>query len=144
MNRNAWSCAIGAIACAATVGLVERTATAQRSAPSSGSARRSVVIGCISRETEGSTAANRGAATGARFIITDTRGPAASVYRLDGDQSQLAIHVGHTLEIAGSISAGSGSAGSGTGRGNANAPVLKVESLTYISTSCQKFDSGSK
>jgi hypothetical protein len=139
MNRNAWSCAIGAIACAATVGLVAKTAIAQRSAPSSGSARRSVVIGCISRETEGSTAANRGAATGARFIITDTRGPAASVYRLDGDQSQLAIHVGHTLEIAGSISAGSG-----TGRGNANAPVLKVESLTYISTSCQKFDSGSK
>jgi hypothetical protein len=137
MYRNAWSCAIGAIACAATVGLVGQTAIAQ--APSSGSARRSVVIGCISRDTEGSTAANRGAATGARFIITDTRGAAASVYRLDGDQSQLAIHVGHTLEIAGSISAGSG-----TGRGNANAPVLKVESLTYISTSCQKFDSGSK
>src|ERR1700687_3386546 len=139
MNRNAWSCAIGAIACAATVGLVERTATAQRSAPSSGSARRSVVIGCISRETEGSTAANRGAATGARFIITDTRGPAASVYRLDGDQSQLNVHVGHTLEIAGSVTAGSGA-----GRGSADAPVVKVQSLTYISTSCQKFDNASK
>ena len=97
------------------------------------------VIGCISRETEGSTAANRGAATGARFIITDTRGPAASVYRLDGDQSQLNVHVGHTLEIAGSVTAGSGA-----GRGSADAPVVKVQSLTYISTSCQKFDNASK
>jgi hypothetical protein len=140
MNRNAWSCAIGAIACASTVGLVAQAAAPQRSAPGSENARRFVVIGCMSSETQGSTAANRGGAAGTRFIITDTRGPAASVYRLDGDQSQLAIHVGHTLEIAGSISA---SAGSSAGRGNANA-VLKVESLTYISKSCQKFDSGSK
>ena len=139
MNRNAWSCAIVAIACAATVGLGAHAAAPQRSAPGSENARRFVVIGCMSSETQGSTAANRGGAAGTRFIITDTRGPAASVYRLDGDQSQLAIHVGHTLEIAGSVSAGASA-----GRGNANAPVLKVESLTYISKSCQKFDSGSK
>ncbi len=139
MNRNAWSYAIGAIACAATVGLVAQTATPQRSAPSSESAKRFVVIGCIGRETQGSTAANASGASGARFIITDTRTPAASVYRLDGDQNQLGIHVGHTLEIAGSITAGSGA-----GRGNASAPVLKVESLTYISSSCVKFDNGSK
>jgi hypothetical protein len=136
MNRNAWSCAIGAIACAATVGLVAQT---QRSAPSSESAKRFVVIGCISPESQGSTAANGSGAAGARFIITDTRAPAASVYRLDGDQNQLGIHVGHTLEIAGSVTAGSGA-----GRGNASAPVVKVESLTYISKSCLKFDSGSK
>jgi hypothetical protein len=140
MNRNVWSCAIGAIACAATVGLVAQTSAPQRSAPSSESAKRFVVIGCISRETQGSTAANGSGAAGARFIITDTRAPAASVYRLDGDQSQLGIHVGHTLEIAGSITA----AGSGAGRGSASAPVLKVESSTYISKSCLKFDNGSK
>jgi hypothetical protein len=139
MNRNAWSRAIVAIACTATVGLVAQTAPPQRSAPSSGRATRFVVIGCISREPQGSTASNRGGATAPRFIITDTRAPVAAVYSLDGDQSQLDIHVGHTLEIAGSISAGSSA-----GRGNANAPVLKVESLTYISKSCQKFDNGSK
>ena len=139
MNSNAWSYAIGAIACAATVGLVAQTATPQRSAPSSESAKRFVVIGCISRDTQGSTASGRGGATGARFFITDTRAPAGAVYRLDGDQSQLDTHVGHTLEIAGSITAGSGA-----GRGNASAPVLKVESLTYISSSCVKFDNGAK
>jgi hypothetical protein len=139
MNRNAWSYAIGVIACAATVGLVAQAGTPQRSAPGSESARRFVVIGCISSETQGSTASGRGGATGTRFIITDTRAPVASVYRLDGDQSQLGIHVGHTLEIAGSVTAGSGA-----GRGNASASVLKVESVTYISKSCLKFDSGSK
>jgi hypothetical protein len=139
MNRNAWLYAIGAIACAATVGLVARTATSQSSAQSSGSTRRFVVIGCISRETQGSTTPNRGGANGTRFIITDTRGSAPTVYRLEGDQSQLDLHVGHTMEIAGSIAAGSNA-----GRGNANAPVVKVQSLTYISKTCQKFDSGLK
>jgi hypothetical protein len=139
MKRNAWSDAIGAVVCAATVGLAAQTATAQRSAPSSEGTRRFVVIGCISRETQGSAAANRGAAADPRFVITDSRGPAPVSFRLDGAQSQLDIHVGHTLEIAGSISGGSSAGG-----GNANAPVLKVDSLTYISRSCQKFDSGAK
>jgi hypothetical protein len=137
MNRNAWFYVIGAIACAATVGFAAQAATAQGSAPSAGSTKRYVVIGCISRETQGSGAPSSGAASASRFIITDTRGQVPTIYRLEGDQSQLALHVGHTLEIAGSVSAGSS-----TGRGNANAAVLKAESLTYISTSCQKPDKG--
>jgi hypothetical protein len=133
MRKNAWSCAIGVIACTATVGLVAQAATSQRSA--SENTRHFVVIGCVSRETQGATTANPGAAIGARFIITDTRGGRASVYRLDGEQNQLELHVGHTLEIAGPISSDRPSAGRGP---NAGAPVLKVESLTYISKSCQK------
>ena len=139
MKKNAWLYAIGVIACTATVGLVAQTATPQRSA--SENTRHFVVIGCVSRETQGATTANLGAATGARFIITDMRGGHASVYRLDGEQSQLDIHVGHTLEIAGPISSARSSAGRGP---NADAPVLTVESLTYISRSCQKFEDGSK
>jgi hypothetical protein len=134
MRQNAWSYAIGVIACTATVGLVAQTATPQRSA--SENTRHFVVIGCISREAPGPATANPGAATGTRFIITDTRGGRASVYRLDGEQSQLELHVGHTLEIAGPISSARSSAGRGP---NADAQVLKVESLTYISKSCQKF-----
>jgi hypothetical protein len=127
--KYAWSYAIGTIAC--TASLWAQTSTPQRSAPGPETtpARHFVAIGCISRETPGSAAANRGAAGGATFILTDTRGGRGheSAYRLDGDQKQLEIHVGHTLEIAGSIS----SAGSTS--------VLKVESLKYISASCQKF-----
>jgi hypothetical protein len=135
MRENAWSYAIGVIACAATVGLVAQTATPQRSA--SENSRHFVVIGCVSREAQGAGAANPGPAAGARFIITDTRGGGrASVYRLDGEQTQLELHVGHTLEIAGPISPARSSAGRGP---NTDTPVLKVESLTYISTSCQKF-----
>jgi hypothetical protein len=132
MNKSAWLYVIGAIAC--TAGLWAQTSTPQRPASSSGDTRREVVIGCISRETQGLTAANPGAATGTRFIITDTRGfiitdtrgGRASAYRLDGDQSQLDIHVGHTLEIAGPIWPWS------------ERQRLKVESLTYISNTCQK------
>ena len=135
MGKNARIYAVGVIACAATVGLAAQTARQQRSA--SEDTRRFVVIGCVSRETQGGSTASPGAATGARFIITDTRGGGrASVYRLDGEQTQLELHVGHTLEIAGPISPARSSAGRGP---NADTPVLKVESLTYISKSCQKF-----
>jgi hypothetical protein len=128
--KYAWLYAIGTIAC--TASLWAQTSTQQRSAPGSEAtpARRFVAIGCISREAAGSTAANRGSAAGARFIITDTRGGRGheAAYRLDGDQKLLEIHVGHTLEIAGTISSAGATA----------LPVLKVDSLTYISTSCQK------
>src|SRR6266849_6802445 len=132
MNKNACLFVSGAIAC--TTGLWAQTSTSQRPASSSGDTGRHVVIGCISRETQDLTAANPGAATGARliitdsrgFIINDTRGGRVSAYRLDGDPRQLDIHVGHTLEIAGPIWPWS------------ERPRLKVESLIYISKTCQK------
>jgi hypothetical protein len=124
MNKNAWLYVIGAMAW--TAGLWAQTSTPQRPASSSGDTGRHVVIGCISRETQDLTAANPGAATGTRLIITDTRGGRVSAYRLDGDPSQLDIHVGHTLEIAGPIWPWS------------ERPRLKVESLISISKTCQK------
>ncbi len=60
-------------------------------------------------------------------MITDTRGENPKVYRLEGDPKQLAFHVGHTLEVAGTLSAPQGSQGP---------PVLKVASLVYISATC--------
>ena len=77
-----------------------------------------IVIGCVSRQGQGGSAA---------FIITDPRPKPPAQYRLDGDADLLAMHVGHTLEIGGPIT--SASAG-------AAAPTLKVLSLTYISTTC--------
>ena len=79
-----------------------------------------IVIGCVSRQGQGVSAA---------FIITDPRPKPPAQYRLDGDADLLGMHVGHTVEIGGPLTSASGGAGAGT-------PTLKVLSLTYISTSC--------
>jgi hypothetical protein len=86
-----------------------------------------VVIGCVSRE---------GQATPPTFVITDSRPKPPAQYRLEGDADLLRIHAGHTVEIGGPITPGSGARG-GAGA-NASAATLKVQSLTYISTTCLK------
>jgi hypothetical protein len=131
-------CAIAATAActATTVGLGAQTPAPPGPQADPTGSRRFVVIGCVSRETESSTTTGRGAAAGPRFIITDTRSDPPSIYRLDGDDATLGFHVGHTVEIAGLLSAGSGG---GADPGLA-APVrkgLKVASLTYIATTCR-------
>jgi len=78
-----------------------------------------IVIGCVSRQGEGASAA---------FIITDPRPKPPAPFRLDGDADLLRMHVGHTVEIGGPVTPASGA--------GAAAPTLKVQSLTYISTTC--------
>jgi hypothetical protein len=79
-----------------------------------------IVIGCISRE--GRDAAET-------FVITDSRATPPAQYRLQGDTDLLRIHVGHTVEIGGSITP------SATG---AITSTLGVKALTYISTTCKQ------
>ena len=86
-----------------------------------------VAMGCISRETP--AAAPGGKPATPSFALTDKRGPKPTVYRLEGDEKTLTLHVGHMVEISGPISAGTGP--------NANAVVMKVEKLTYISKACK-------
>ena len=82
-----------------------------------------IVIGCISREGQGTPPA---------FVITDSRSKPPARYRLEGDADLLRLHVGHTVEIGGPITPASGA------RGGASAaiPSFKVESLIYIATTC--------
>lgn len=77
-----------------------------------------IVIGCVSRQGEGASSA---------FIITDARPKPPAKYRLDGDGDLLRMHVGHTLEIGGPVS-----------DATTAAPMLKVQSLTYISPTCSQ------
>ena len=123
--------AIAATACAATIGFHAQGQTQQSPEPRARatSAGSIIVIGCVSQQPAGSTARGRGAT--ARLILTDTRSDPPAVYRLDGDQAALALHAGHTVEIAGALSTGPG-----TGRAAASARAIKVQSLTWISTSC--------
>lgn len=75
-----------------------------------------VAIGCVSRSSPSAD----------QFTITDNRSTPPRTYRLDGDVKQFALHVGHTLEVAGTLSPGQGGA-PGT---------MKVASLIYISATC--------
>ena len=63
------------------------------------------------------------------FIVTDSRPKPPAQYRLDGDADILRLHVGHTVEIGGPLAPASGGAA-------VVMPTLKVQSLTYISTTC--------
>jgi hypothetical protein len=121
-----------ALACAATAGVLAQTPTSKPAPPKPmANAERFVVIGCISREAPG-----RGAAAAARFLLTDRRSDPPTVYQLQGDASQLDLHTGHTVEIAGPLTP---SQGGGAARGGAAARrTLKVTSLTWISTTCGK------
>jgi hypothetical protein len=85
------------------------------------SSKRAVVIGCVGREGNGPAS---------RYVITDTRPQTPVQYRLDADPDLLRFHVGHLVEIAGSLTATKG--------GAAGASTVKVEALTYLSTTCTK------
>jgi len=76
------------------------------------------VIGCIARQ---------GTAAAPRYVITDPRGDKPSVYRLQGDTALLAQHVGHTVEVRGSL----------TPPASTGQYTLRVNTLTYVARSCQ-------
>ena len=126
--------ASAAIVCVATIGLSVPQA-AQQNPGQAAPVQKYVVIGCIGREGQ---TPSTGTAASARptFTITDTRGDSPATYRLDGDAEQVGLHVGHTVEITGSIATGTGAQGGGNA--SPGMPTLKVQSLTYISTTCRK------
>ncbi len=111
---------------------------APASAPSSSD--KVVVTGCIQRGIQspvGTTGAAGAAAAAdaSKFILTKAS-PASDAtatpktYRLDADDSQLTAHVGHKVEVTGSIDAKPAA-------GDAAAPSkLKVASVKMIAASC--------
>jgi hypothetical protein len=105
-----WRLAVAAVllTCA-----LEPALTAQQA----GGGVRITVIGCITR----------GSGAGADLVITDFRGGPSPTFRLDPKDSRLEWHVGHTLEVVGTI------AGAATG---STPPRLNVQSVNYLSQSC--------
>ena len=71
--------------------------------------RPSVVIGCVQR-------------TGGNFMINDVRGGS---FRLEGIPKDFEFHVGHKVELTGTY----GKAGT--------QETFKIDSVVYISTTCQ-------
>jgi hypothetical protein len=60
----------------------------------------------------------------------------ASEYRLDGDDAKLTPHVGHKVEITGTVEQAKG-ATEAPAASAANAPRLKVDNVKMIAASCQ-------
>ena len=85
--------------------------------------RRYVAIGCLSREA--SSAAGKPA-----FVLTDNRGDKPTIYRVEGDEKQLDLHVGHYLELSGALSR--------TKTASGELLVLKVEQLIWVASTCSK------
>jgi hypothetical protein len=100
------------------------------------------VEGCIQRGTASATTGTTGTTGSApsAFMLTSAMKPAgsketatvASSYRLDAIDSKLSPHVGHKVEISGTVEQPTASAPSGA----AAAPTLKVDNVKMIAATC--------
>lgn len=73
-------------------------------------------IGCLTRE---------GAAAARRYVVTDQRNKA--VYRVEGERELLERHVGHTVEVSGTLTPIAGS----------TRFTMKLVSLVWIASKCE-------
>ncbi len=142
MRQTLWS--ISLIVCALTVGLV-----AQAPNSSTPPASKQVTFsGCVEKapSDEASPPAAAPAAS-AQFILTNATAAAAGAvgtagskpapkYRLDVDDAKITPHVGHKVEVTGTLEEQPGSAGGATAS-VASGPKLKVDSVKMIAASCK-------
>jgi hypothetical protein len=117
--------------------------------------KKVTISGCIERQPASAAAVtgapsmpfmltNASAAGAGAAVATSGTGAGAAAgnkasYRLDGTESTLTPHVGHKVEITGTMEEQrSGSAAAGAASGSANAPTatLKVDSVKMVSTTC--------
>jgi hypothetical protein len=114
------------------------------------------VTGCVERSKADASSATPGAvgtagavggAGAPGFILTKvmkptgtagsssaSAAPLASTYRLDAEDSKISGHVGHKVEIMGTLA--DRSASSASKEGSSDAPLLKVENVKMIAASC--------
>jgi hypothetical protein len=151
----ALACSVGVVVAAQGPGV----SPVQKS--SSSPTEKIVVTGCLQRAepmaTGTSGVAGATSDTSTKFILsnasaksratptTETAGTpsssGASSYRLDADDSKASPHVGHKVEITGTLDSASMSGpatnpSSTSSTATSNAPKLKVDSVVMISTTC--------
>ena len=128
---------------------VAATVAAQQPPPAAApsSADKVVVTGCIQQAPQLPVGTSGAAATPdtSKFILTKAS-PASDAtatpktYRLDADDSQLTAHVGHKVEITGTLDAAKPAAVAGDPAPPAAASPskLKVSSVKMIAASCSE------
>jgi hypothetical protein len=150
MHRRIWSATLGAIVCATTAALLAQTPPPAQSSQSA-SAKSITVAGCIQRAEKAptGTAGTAGAVSSAadiKFVLTNaamspagaTSPPATSVaseYKLDADDAKLTPHVGHKVEITGTVEAAR-TMSQPPAASAANAPTLKVDNVKMVAPTC--------
>ena len=124
------------------------SATPAQAPRSAAKADTITVEGCIQRSasataTSGATGTAGSAAAESGFMLMSAAKPAgtsgssassapiASSYRLDAADSKLSPHVGHKVEISGTLDSASGSSASASA-----SPKLKVDNVKMIAATC--------
>lgn len=157
MHARIWTATCGAIAFGAVVGTFAQNPPTSQSSQST-SAKTITVTGCVQRAQQAptgtsGTAGAASSATETKFVLTNaslnTSGTAgtsgstaappataiASEYKLDTDETKLTPHVGHKVEITGTIEKPAGTEQKPPASA-ANAPTLKVDNVKMIASSC--------
>src|SRR5262245_51519661 len=152
MHRRLWSARLGASVCATTAALLAQTPPpTPQSSSQRDSAKSITVAGCIARAPQAPTGTSgaAGAATATKFVLTNaamsaagTTGTAgtpasavASEYKLDADDAKLTPHVGHKVEITGTVEAARAMT-QAPAASAANAPTLKVDNVKMVASTC--------
>src|SRR4051812_12242467 len=147
MRRNIWLSTLVAMACAGAI------VTAQSSR--SGNGKDVKITGCVERLTASDTATGTSGTAGTApitFVLsnasmtpsgtTGTTGsstPIASKYRLDTDDAKVSPHVGHKVEITGTVDEQASTTATtppATTSTSAAEPKVKVDSVRMISSTC--------
>jgi hypothetical protein len=69
---------------------------------------------------------------GNSFTLIDDSG---TTYQLEGDSAKLKNHVGHEVQVAGTVGKASGSTSS-TSTGDISQPAIQVVDVKHVSSSC--------
>lgn len=161
MTARLWSAACAAVVLGTTMTVLAQdpqypSSSSSQKASQSTSAKSITVTGCVQRAQPaptGTTGAPEMTAPVTKFVLTNasvkpsgtagtsgtTAPPAtaiASEYRLDTQESTLSSHVGHKVEITGTVEPPSRGEQKPTASA-ANAPTLKVDDVKMIASSCQ-------
>ena len=160
MSSRVWSAAC-AIVFGVSVGVLAQESPAPQAGSQSAAAKKITVSGCVAKAEAAQTPTGTTGAAGAsastkqaKFVLNDaamasssstagTAGAAgapataiASEYKLDGDDAKLTPHVGHKVEITGTVEEAKGST-QAPAASAANAPTLKVDNVKMVAPSCK-------
>jgi hypothetical protein len=145
MRQRLWPMFLVAIVCAVTVGLV-----AQAPSSSQDTSKKVTFSGCVEKAPSEAGAAPAAGAAKAAFILTNAS-PAGSgtvgttggakptaKYRLDADEAKISPHVGHKVEVTGTVDdqPGMTSSPSGAPTSAASGPKITVDSVKMVAAAC--------